>query len=355
VEHDLIGREYSAQGMRLQREDRGRSQLSATPEDWGLGRETMMNSNQAQRILVAGSINMDLVCRVPRLAAVGETMRGEQFQTVPGGKGANQAVAAARLGADVSLLGAVGTDAFGTTQINGLAQAGVDTQGVFRVPDVASGVAMIFVLPKGENSITFIQGANAGLTDAWMQSIWNKDAEYQWMLLQTELPLSVNRKLIRSAVSHGVPVLLDAGGQPNLLTPEDLEGVSVFSPNESELDAIVGHSCTDEDSAIRAAQGLLQYGVEAVALKRGAQGALWVDRDRVIKEPAFTVDPVDTTACGDAWTSGLAVALMHEMTIPYALKFANAAGALAALAEGAQPAMPYLEDVLDMMECKELL
>jgi ribokinase len=315
----------------------------------------MINGSRPHRILVAGTINMDLVCHVPRLASVGETLRGEHFRTVPGGKGANQAVAAARLGAEISMLGSVGADAFGASLLEGMKDAGVQVEGVRCDPAVSSGVAMIFVLPRGENSITFIQGANACLTDEWLSAFWARAGEFQWMLLQTELPLEINRKLVNEAERRGIRVLLDGGGQADRLTPSDLEGVSVFSPNELELEAIVGHACHGEDAAIEAAQALLQGGIEAVALKRGYNGAVWVDRDRVIKEPAFKVEPVDTTACGDAWTAALAVALTQDMTIGYALRFANAVGAMAATVEGAQPSMPYLEDVLEMMECKEPL
>ena len=303
------------------------------------------SARSAARVVVCGSINMDLVVRVPRLPAAGETLRGERFATVPGGKGANQAVAAARLGAQANMLGCVGGDLFGTQLRAGLAAAGVETAGVAEVAGESSGIAMIFVMPDGQNSITFIQGANARLGRSWTAAALERIGRFEWLLLQTELPLAANRVAVELARAAGARVLLDAGGQPHLLDRAQLVDVEVFSPNESELEATVGRACPDTAAAVCGARELLEWGPLAVALKRGAEGAIWVDAQQVVAAPAWPVRVVDTTACGDAWTAALAVALAEGKGVREALSFANAAGGLAATREGAQPAMPSRGEV----------
>lgn len=299
----------------------------------------------AAKVAVIGSVNMDLVVRVPRAPRDGETLRGTEFLTAPGGKGANQAVAAARLGAEVTFIGAVGKDAFGAELLAGLARDGVDT-GRVRIRDEApTGVALILVQDSGENSIVVALGANDSLAPADLQAHEDVLSAADVLLLQLEAPIETVDEAIRLGKAHGCLVVLDAA-PPSERYPSRLGEVDVLTPNETEASALLqGARVAGLESARDAALRLLERGPGAVALKLGAQGCLIADPSGVCHVPALGVDAVDTTAAGDAWTAGFAIARAEGLPPEEAGRFANACGALAATRLGAQPSLPAREEV----------
>ena len=292
-----------------------------------------------KRILVVGTINMDLVMRTPRFPTAGETLPGEDLRMIPGGKGANQAVAVARLGLPVMLAGRVGGDPFGDTLLQGLKRNGVDTSWVERDEEAASGTAMIIVEPTGRNTIVFASGANGRFSLKSAAGIEKLLPQVDLVLLQLELPLESVARVIACARSAGKPVILDAGPPCRHPLPEFFQ-VTVLSPNEAETEALTGQRFRDPESRVSAARLLLAKGPEAVVLKLGAEGALLATQSRERLVPAFRVQVVDTTASGDAFTAALAVALVEGKDLEEAVRMANAAGALAATKLGAQPSMP---------------
>ncbi|MFF5443673.1 ribokinase [Streptomyces sp. NPDC012888] len=284
-------------------------------------------------IAVLGSTNMDLVAYVPKAPRLGETVTGRDFRTVPGGKGANQAVAAARAGASVTMIGAVGTDEFGTRLRAALRTAGVGTEGL-RTVEGASGTAHITVDDEGGNSIIVIPGANArvtGLEPGDEQRI----AAARALLLQLEVPMDAVLAGARAAREHGVrTVLTPAPAQP--LPPELLAVTDLLVPNEHEAAALTG--LTDPRQA---AEALLQQ-VPEVVVTLGAAGALYAARGarEPLTVPAPPVRAVDTTAAGDTFAGALATALGEGRPVPQALEWASAAAALSVLRPGAQDSMP---------------
>jgi ribokinase len=298
------------------------------------------------RIVVVGSLNMDLVARVPRLPRPGETVHGSEFRQVPGGKGANQAVAAALLGAEVSLIGRVGDDAFGQQLIAALARRGVRTELVQVTPKCASGVALIGVEDSGQNAITVIGGANERLTPedvhANEAAIRGADA----LLVQLEVPSETVAAAIAIAKEHGVLTILDPAPAPARDLPAELYGVDVLSPNQSEAEALTGVALSSLANEARAARILQERGAKQVVLKLGDRGAMAVERGQTPQRIAASkVEVVDTTAAGDAFTAALAVGLVEKMSLQEATQFACVAGSLATTRLGAQDAMPSREEV----------
>ncbi len=292
-------------------------------------------------IVVVGSINMDLVARMARLPRPGETVHGQSFQTIPGGKGANQAVAVARLGVRVTLIGRVGEDSFGETLLRSLAEYGVATEQVLVTPQCSSGVALIGVDEGGANSITVVAGANGRLT---VQDIESRAAVIQSadaLIVQLETPLDTVAAALRIAKDAGVRTILDPAPAPSSPLPPEVMAVDVISPNQTEAELLTGIVVDDLASAERAARRLRELGAREVALKLGHWGAMLCDTDgRVEHVPAIEVEVVDTTAAGDAFTAALAVALVEGRSLMEALRFGSAAGTLACLTLGAQTAMP---------------
>ena len=295
------------------------------------------------RVLVVGSINMDLVIEGV-LPGPGETRFGRGFRMIPGGKGANQAVAAARLGARTSMLGRVGHDAFADVLTASLSGSGVDVSSVGPDPDEATGVALIVVQPGGENSILLASGSNMALQPADLEASKPLFEDAAVVLLQFEVPLEVVDYALDLARACGCRTVLDAG--PATDAPlELLAKAHVLSPNETETGAILNMAVVDDDSALGASQRLRDAGVETVLLKLGCRGALLHDTDGPRWFPAFPIDPVDTTAAGDAFTAAIGVAIAENMPMDPAVRFANAAGALACTGMGAQPSLPTRQQV----------
>jgi ribokinase len=290
-------------------------------------------------ILVVGSINMDLVMRTPRVPVSGETLLGGELRAIPGGKGANQAVAAARLGRPVIMAGRVGRDQFGDTLLAGLAADGVDTSCLERDETEASGTTFIFVEPGGENTIVLATGANGRFSLHSAEKLAGVLDRVDIVLLQLELPLQPTARLIELARAAGKQVVLDAGPACRRPLPAFFQ-VDVLSPNEAETEALTGMSVRDRESALRAAGCLLERGPGAVVLKLGARGALLATRSKSLLLPAHAVKAVDTTAAGDAFTAALAVSLAEGHELAQAVRVAVAAGALAVTKMGAQPSMP---------------
>ena len=303
-------------------------------------------------IVVIGSINMDLVCRTARIPKAGETILGGDFVTVPGGKGANQAVAAAKLaGADIKvhMIGRVGGDDFGSRLLNGLRQHNVQTQFVTITEGVSSGIAMILVDKRGENSIIVAPGANSKLTPKDVDGAQDLIRSASAVVMQLEIPLTTVKHAIAMCQRLGVHTILDPA--PARALPRALYGVDVLTPNQTEAQTLLG---LDERARIRRkrvpdskqiAGELLARGAKSVVLKLGSRGALVVNRDGFLTVKPFKVKVVDTTAAGDAFTAGLAVGRAENMPLKDAIRFANAAGAVCCQSFGAQPSLPSRADV----------
>jgi ribokinase len=299
----------------------------------------MEDSFMPARIVVVGSLNMDLVTRTERIPQPGETILGGDLQTFPGGKGANQAVAARRMGAQVAMIGRVGQDAFATPLLQALGEAGVDSSHVLQDPSAATGVAIIVVDQRGQNSIVVCSGANAHLSPQDIRSAESTIAGADALLLQLESPLETVRCAAEIARGHGVRVILNPA--PARPLPEALlRNVDVLVPNESEAALLTGLPVEDVPQVEAAAARLHEMGAEAVVVTLGERGALYLYKGESHRVPAFEVTPVDTTAAGDAFMGGFAVALAEGKPFAEAVRWGNAAGALATTKMGAQPSLP---------------
>ncbi len=293
----------------------------------------------AAHVTVVGSLNMDLVARASRIPQAGETIIGGDFHTLPGGKGANQAVAAARLGAQVSMVGRVGQDAFAGPLLENLAAAKIDHTFVAQDPEAATGVALIVVDDAGQNSIVVASGANMRLLPADVDAAEAIIAVADILLLQLESPLETVTRAAELARAHQVTVILNPA-PAHSLPASLLSLVDVLIPNESETALLTGMSVSDRSEAAAAALALQESGVGTVILTLGERGALLTREEETELFPAFNVTPVDTTAAGDAFVGGFAVALAEGQSLAEAVRWGNAAGALAATQLGAQPSLP---------------
>jgi ribokinase len=299
-------------------------------------------------IVVFGSINMDLVVATPRLPRPGETLTGSGFATLPGGKGANQAVACARLGAATRMVGRLGADSFAAALRDGLAGAGVDLAGVADDRALPSGVALITVEEAGENTIVVIPGANGAVGAAELARLQVALAGARVLLLQLEVPLAAVLAAAKAARACGAIVVLDPA--PAQALPDALLAqVDILTPNEGEAAALVGFPIAADADAARAADALRARGPAHVIIKRGASGALAASAAGTLDLPAIPVAAVDTVAAGDAFNAGLAVALAEGRPFAEALRWGLAAGACAVTRPGAQAAMPSRAELLQLL------
>lgn len=301
------------------------------------------------KIIVIGSLNMDLIVRAPRIPTPGETILGSSFATAGGGKGANQAVAAARLGAHVSMVGRVGSDSYGEALLLGLQKDGVDTRFIQTDPDQPTGLALITVDDHGENSIVVVSGANWQVSAADIERAAEAIASADVLILQLEIPLESVEFAARIAHQYRVPVILNPA-PARALPASLLQHVAYLAPNESETALLSGTAVSDSRTAQQAIQRIHQLGVNTVIMTRGSQGAFVSTPSSSYTVPAFKVDPVDTTAAGDAFVAGLAFGVAAQQPLKQAVRLAAAAGALATTQPGAQPSLPKATSVQALLD-----
>ena len=295
------------------------------------------------KIAVIGSINMDLVFQVQRLPQKGETLLADHFEKVPGGKGSNQAVAASRLGADVTMLGALGKDGFGDELLERLKQEKIHTEGILRT-ETPSGNAMITIDEKGNNTIIVYPGANFDVTEIWIRDKLELLKESKWVMFQLETPMDTVDDGIQRLKSSGKNILLNpapAKKLPDRLYPM----IDVITPNETELALLSGTEDIEDGARI-----LLKKGVRQVVVTMGEKGSIAISHEQTIEGKPCRVKAVDTTAAGDTFNAALIIALMERKGMKEALCFANAAGALATTKFGAQSSLPTKEEVLEFMK-----
>lgn len=301
-------------------------------------------------VIVFGSINMDLVVQAPRVPLAGETLTGDAFFEVPGGKGANQAVAAARLGASTRVVGRVGNDKFGVTLLQGLRSHGIDTTGVSTDPDTTSGLALIIVESSGQNRIIVIPGANGRVGEAELNFLDDSLVGASALLLQLETPLEAVVQAAHLANRQGVRVILDPAPVPAAGLPDELYRLAgILTPNETEVAALVGFPLDSEAAVVEAGRVLLERGVQIVIIKLGSRGVYWTDGTQAGFRPTFQVNVVDTVAAGDAFNGAFAVALDEGQAFSEAIEWGLAAGALAVTKAGAQSSLPDRAALLDIL------
>ncbi|MBC3926013.1 ribokinase [Pseudomonas lurida] len=296
------------------------------------------------KVVVVGSLNMDLVTRASRLPRAGETLIGQTFSTVPGGKGANQAVASARLGADVSMIGCVGTDAYGTQLREALRVEGIDCQAVSTV-DGSSGVALIVVDDSSQNAIVIVAGSNGELTPASLQAFDSVLQAADVIVCQLEVPINTVGYALKRGRELGKTVILNPAPASAPLPAEWYASIDYLIPNESEAGALSGVTVDSIDSAKAAATQLIQAGAGKVIITLGSQGALFTDGQGFQHLLAPKVRAVDTTAAGDTFVGGFAAALANGKSEAEAIRFGQVAAALSVTRAGAQPSIPTLHDV----------
>lgn len=295
-------------------------------------------------VAVLGSLNMDLVARVEQFPDPGETLQGQELHQIPGGKGANQAVAAGKLGADVNMFGMVGNDQFGPLLTESLENAGVDTSSVVKISN-STGVALITVDDTGENQIVIIPGANGKVDKSYVDQVWDEVLDCSVLLLQLEIPYETIKYLVERVSEHpgSKPVLILDPAPARFLGDLPLAGVDYLTPNEKELSGLVKKSSAPPEEL------LLDQGVTNLIVTRGSNGASLLGKDGRYDLTGVEVDPVDTTAAGDAFNGALAWSLARGVNPRQAMSYANHAGAIATTKSGAQPSLPTVEDVKRLM------
>ncbi len=300
-------------------------------------------------ILVVGSSNTDMIIKLDHIPRPGETILGGEFVTAAGGKGANQAVSAARAGGKVTFIARVGRDMFGDQAIAGFRRDGINVNHIVRDPAAPSGVALIFVAKDGENSIAVAGGANGRLSPADVKKAKRAFAGATAVIMQLETPLETVQATAELAARAGVRVILNpAPARP--LPDKLLKLVSILTPNETEAELLTGIKVSDASAAGRAADKLLARGVETVILTLGALGAFVAGANVRQLVPGFKVKPVDTTAAGDIFNGALVVALGEGRTLSDAVRFANAAAAISVTRMGAQPSVPTRKEIHRFLE-----
>lgn len=293
------------------------------------------------KIVVVGSFNMDLTAYMERLPRPGETVSGRQFVTGPGGKGSNQAVAAARLGADVTFIGRVGNDVFADSAINIWKQERINTGYVARDPDRATGVAPIWVDEQGENSIVVVLGANTAISTADIDRAADVIAQADILVTQLEINYDAAAYALKIAKEKGIRTILNPA-PAGKLAPEVLALADYLTPNETELEVLAGKMGASVEDAARS---LLTRDDQTAVVTLGAQGAQWVNQSGTGKIPTFPVKVVDSTGAGDAFNAGLAVGLAEGKTLIDAIIFANATAGLCVTKPGTTLSMPRRDEV----------
>ena len=297
---------------------------------------------------VIGSINMDMVVRVDQFPKPGETRTGDTFSVVPGGKGANQAVALGKLGGDVAMAGCIGDDASGSVYVANFKANNVDISALTTVPGCTTGTAVIEVERAGENHIIVVPGANNECSMEWLDKAVEAVADRDIIMFQLEIPHETVWAAIKRLDAMGKTIVLDPA--PAVALPDDvLSCVDYITPNETELRVITADMPEAADMNARM-QALKQKGVKTVIAKTGSDGAYALTDEGLVRAPGFKVTAVDTTAAGDTFNAGLARALSSGACIKDALTFANASAAISVTAAGAQGGMPSIEMVYDFLK-----
>lgn len=308
----------------------------------------MTQPSKQRSIVVLGGINIDLVTFASRFPGAGETVVGNRFLTYAGGKGANQAVAAARMGARSAMVGRVGDDIFGPQLLEGLTGFGVDVTHVGVSHGESSGIAVVNVDDSAQNRIIQILGANTTCGDAEAAGVVSALADASTLMLQLEVPVELSARIAQEATALGKSVILDPG--PVRPFPTSMyQHCTIITPNETEAEALVGFPVTGPDSAAQAAAELVARGVGVAVVKLGAQGAVYASADESGHQPPYMVNAVDSVAAGDAFNGALAVCLADGMGLGEAVKTSAAAGALAVTKTGAQDSMPTRSEVEALM------
>ncbi|HVU94390.1 MAG TPA: ribokinase [Puia sp.] len=296
------------------------------------------------KILVIGSSNTDMVAKTTHLPVPGETVLGGDFLMAPGGKGANQAVAAARMGGNVTFIAKLGNDIFGKQAITQYAQENIDTKHIVTDPAHPSGIALITVDAHGENCIVVASGANAHLTPHDIQKAEKEMGNASCILMQLEIPLETVQYVVKKAVEKNIPVILNpAPAQP--LPDELLKQIHILTPNQKEAEMLTGIPVIDKPAAEAAAKALAEKGVHTVIITLGKSGALILDQGQIEWVPAPEVHAVDTTAAGDVFCGSLAVALSEKHSVKESVIFACTAAALSVTKMGAQTSAPSRREV----------
>jgi ribokinase len=298
-----------------------------------------MGDMTGRKVTVIGSINMDLVTSTTQIPKVGETVLGHSFHTIPGGKGANQAVAAARLGADVTMIGAVGNDSFGDTLVDHLTNQGINTKSIMKVKETSTGIASI-IISDGDNSIIVVPGSNNHITPEVIDRHEDKIINSNILLLQLEIPLESVIRAVELAKKHGVLTILNPAPIQEL-PKELLELVDFVTPNEHEQ-ALLFASLDGTDQE-------LEKFKEKCIVTKGSKGVLIYKNNEKIEIPRIQVEAVDTTGAGDSFNGALATALCEGLDIEEACRFANVVGAISVTKLGAQTGMPTKKEVEEFM------
>lgn len=300
------------------------------------------------KIVVVGSINMDLVLSCERLPRPGETLAARQCSEVSGGKGANQAVAASRMGGEVTLIGRVGDDVFGPQLIKRLQESNIATEHVQVCQSTSSGIALVMVESSGQNSIVIVPGANGRMTREDIRAVAEQIRSADMLVVQLEIPIDAIEEACRIAKESKVPVLLNPAPAPAML-PANLYDVDMICPNQTEAERLTGLVVNSGESAKRAAALLLDRGASQVVITLGKEGACIGKRSEKEYQfelvPSIVVEPIDTTAAGDAFIGALAVYLCEHQELLQACRMACVAGAVATTQWGAQTSLPWRAEV----------
>ena len=298
------------------------------------------------KILVIGSLNIDMVMKVDHMPTAGETILCDGMKLVAGGKGANQACAAGRLGTDVTMLGAIGNDSHGEMQRDSLQRSGVDVSGLITKERVSTGTAFITVNKEGNNSIVVVQGANAQFTPEDIEAHRDLLEECEIVILQLEIPMDTVLYAVKLARTLGKTVILDPAPVPEHFPEELYQYVDIIKPNESELSRLTGIADA-QNHLEEAVQIVKDHGVKNVLVTLGGDGVyLDTENESPVHIPAKKVKVVDTTAAGDSFTAALAAMLLEGKTLKEAAEFANQVSAIVVTREGAQDSIPTLQEVL---------
>ncbi|MDD8017212.1 MAG: ribokinase [Bacteroidota bacterium] len=299
-------------------------------------------------IVVIGSSNTDMILKMKEIPRPGETIIGGTFFTAQGGKGANQAVAAAKCGGKVSFIAKIGTDVFGDNAVQGYKEIGIDVKNIIRDKDTASGIALIFVDGKGENAIGVASGSNALLLPKDIHCVRDSISSASVLLMQLEIPLD---SIIAAAdIAHEKHIRIILNPAPSQHLPDHLlSKISIITPNETEAEQLTGIRVLNMDDALNAGEALLKKGVKCAIITLGSKGAIVVTKEFFEVFSPFKVDAIDTTAAGDTFNGALAVELANGSDIRDAVRFASAAAAISVTRLGAQSSVPNRNEVEQLL------